>query len=207
MSLQGISQFGEMLEAQSFCLVNPGVQECGSELFVGQIPKGTKILFEEVRSVEGFIDLHEHHEPFKGTGVEMFKSSEQEETAALDDLFVMTAELSNHIPSRFIDSPVDQRHHMVRVMDNVHMGEHLTNGLHVSGGHIHGYRQDFGLLALELLKKRDQGVGIFALMDMEDVSGFKIEHHSHVGMPFADRKFIHGEVSNRGELSSSESPG
>jgi len=81
MSVQGISQFGEMLEAQGFCLVNPGLQECGSELFVGQVPKAAKILFEKVRGVEGFIDLHEHHEPFKGTGVEMFESFEQEKAA------------------------------------------------------------------------------------------------------------------------------
>jgi hypothetical protein len=206
MSVQGISQLGEMLEAQGLCLVNPGVQECLSELFVGKIPKATKILFEKVRGVEGFIDLHEHHEPFKGTGVEMFKSFEQEKTAARDDLFFLAAELSNHIPSRFIDSPVDQCHHMVGVMDNVCRGQDLRNGLQVSRGHIHGYRQDVALPALELFKERDQGMAIFALMDVNDVSGFKIEHHGHRGMSFADGKFIDCEVSNRIELSSSEPP-
>jgi len=58
MSIQGLSQFGEMLEAQGICLVNPVIQECGSELFVGQIPKGAKVLFEEVSGVESSFLVH-----------------------------------------------------------------------------------------------------------------------------------------------------
>ena len=204
MSLQSVSRLGEVLEAQGLGLVNPGVQEGSSEFFIGQTPKGAKVLFQEVGGVERFIDLHEHHEPFKGTGFEIFECSEQEEAAALDDLFVLTAELTSQISSCFIDSPVDDGHDMVRVMDNVHMRKHLTDGLHVGGGHIHGHSLDFGLLALELLKKGDQGIGIFALMSMEDFASFKIEHHGHVVMPFADGELIHREVSNLVQFSPSE---
>jgi len=205
MAIHGVSQLGEMREAQGVGLVNPGVQKDGSELLVGQIPKGAQVLFEEVSGVEGFIDLHEHHEPFEGTGLEVFECSEQEETAAFDDLFVLAAELTGHIPSRFIDSPVDDRHHMVGVVDNVHIGEHLANGLHVGGGHVHSHSYDFSLLVLELFKERDQGIGIFALMGVEDLASFKIEHYGHIVMPFADGKLIHSEVSNLPQFSSSES--
>jgi len=39
MSIQGVSQLGEMLEAQGGGLGNRGVQEGGCELFIGQIQK------------------------------------------------------------------------------------------------------------------------------------------------------------------------
>ena len=180
MSIQGISQLGEMPETQGLGLLKPGVQEGGCKLFIGQTPKGAQILFEQVSGVERFIDLHEHHEPCKRTGRETLQCPEQEEPAPLDELFILAAELTGHISSGLIDSPVDNGHHMVRIMDNVHIGEHLTNRLHVGGRHIHGHRCDLGLLALELLKERDERIGIFAFMDMEDLTSFKIEYYGHV---------------------------
>jgi hypothetical protein len=204
MPLQGIGQFGEMFQTEATGLVNPAIQEGGAEFCVGQIPKCAQVLFEQISGVEGFIGLHEHHEPFKGAWFEVFQGSEQQEAAAFDELFVCAAEFSGHIPSGRIDGPVDDRHHVVGVMDNIHTGEHLAHGLHVIGGHIHGYGSDFGSLAFEPNQKRDQGIGIFALMGMQDVAGFKIEHDGHVVMTLADREFIHRQIANLVQLSLSK---
>ena len=76
MPLQGVGQFGKMFHTEATGLVNPSIQEDGAKLCVGQIPKCAQVLFEQISGVEGFIDLHEHHEPFKGAGFEVFQGSE-----------------------------------------------------------------------------------------------------------------------------------
>ena len=46
---------------------------------------------------------------------------------------------------------------------------------------------------------------VFALMDVEDLTGFQIQNHGHIVMPFADGKLVNSEVSNLPKLSPSES--
>ena len=202
-----IGDFDEMFHAEDSCLINPGDKEGFGQLGIGHIPEHAEIFLQKIGLIQGFVDLHKFHETFQGVGFEMFHATQQEKTAAFEDLPVLAAQVPVHIPAGFIDSPVDDSNDVVGIMHHIHLGKHVSDCLQICRPHIHGNGLEPGSFTSEFFQEGNQCRGISALMGMQDRSGFQVDDNSHVVMTFADGKLIDGNVSYLVEFAPLEAQG
>jgi len=202
-----VGNFDEVFQAERSRLIHPGEEEGFSRPGTGQIPEHAEIFLQKVRLIEGFVDLHEFHEAFQGMGWEMFHAAQQEESAALEDLSFLAAQVPIQIPAGCIDRPVDDGDNVVGIMHHVHVGKHELDRPQICRPHIHGNGSKFGSFTPQLFQERNQRRGISALMGMQDGAGFQIEDNGHIVVPLANGKLIDGDVSHSAEFPPLETPG
>lgn len=200
MVIQGIGQFGEVFVGQAFGLGDPGVQEILSGLAVSMLPESPQVFFEQVGLEQGLVDLHHLDQPSQPWLPEIFQALEEQETAALDRLAVLPLEFPVHVPSGLIDGPIGYCHHVIGIVDDIHLGEDLPYRPQVGGGHVHGHGQEFDPATLEGFQEWDEGLCVSAFLGVNDAASLEVHHHGHVMMPLADGELIDRQVAHPGQF-------
>src|SRR5262249_47706884 len=82
----------------------------------------------------------------------------------------------------------------MEMIEHVHgLGKVLTHGPDVGLAHVGGHGLDLGSGSTQPLPEGTQGVGPFAVADMDRGSGGQVQNRREIGVAFADRDLVDGD--------------
>lgn len=114
--------------------------------------------------------------------------------AALEDFFVGLGGFPVFAVTHFIDNPVELRHHMEEVENDLDMRDLGPHGQDIGIPHVHHHRfQLLSLLGTHTREESPQGSGFAVLAHPNNTPCLVVQDHRHVAVAFADGDFVDGQ--------------